>query len=45
MVLSRFQSSLANNIGQRLTAELAGGLLVVLEESLKGAVLVPPPPP
>lgn len=43
MVLSRFHASLANNINQRLTAELAAGLVVALEESLKGAVLVPPP--
>lgn len=43
MVLSRFHANLANNINQRLTAELAAGLVVALEESLKGAVLVPPP--
>ena len=45
MVLQRFQHALANNINQRLTVELAAGLVATLEEALKGAVLVPTPPP
>lgn len=45
MVMQRFQQALQNNINQRLTVELAAGLVATLDEALKGAVLVPAHPP